>query len=154
MNKRSFTLAVLAAGAVMALLGNLPILNLINCLFCIWVWLSGALAVVLYRRFQRGGAGPTAGQGAGLGAVAGVVGAVLGAGVYMLTAAVTVPIMDSLARLVGAEAEMPSSTLGGTLAGAGFFLIIDLVLYPLFGALGGLIAANMGKQPVSDPTAT
>ena len=152
MNKRSFTLAVLAAGAVMALLGNLPILNLINCLFCIWVWLSGALAVVLYRRFQRGGVGPTGGQGAGLGAVAGLVGAVLGAGVYMLTAAITVPIMDSLARLVGAEAEMPSSTLGGTLAGAGFFLIIDLVLYPLFGALGGLIAANMGKNTVSGPS--
>jgi hypothetical protein len=82
MNTRSALWAVLIAGVVMALLGNLPLLNLVNCILCLWAWLGGALAVFVYRRFQRGQPGPTAGQGAGLGALSGLVGALTGAAVY------------------------------------------------------------------------
>jgi len=54
MNTRSFVLSVLIAGVVIGFLANLPILNLINCALCIWVWLGGILAVFLYRRFAGG----------------------------------------------------------------------------------------------------
>lgn len=153
MNSRSFAFAVLIAGAAMGLLGNLPILNLVNCILCLWVWLGGALAVVMYRRFQRGASTPTGGQGAGLGAVAGIVGAFLGFGVYLLTAAITNPIIESIVRALDVEADMPSSSTGGVLGGALFFLITDLILYPLFGALGGLITANVLRSRAQTPTA-
>jgi hypothetical protein len=148
MNTRSFVFATLIAGAAMGLLGNLPVLNLVNCLLCLWVWLGGALAVILYRRFQGGAYIPTPGQGAGLGAVAGLIGAVIGFGVYLLTAAITTPIMESLIRVLDVEGGVVPQPLnsGGALGGALFFLLIDLGLYPLFGALSGLITANMLKS--------
>jgi hypothetical protein len=148
MNKRSFLFATLIAGAAMGLLGNLPVLNLINCLLCIWVWLGGALAVILYRKFQAGASIPTPWQGAGLGAVAGLIGAVVGFGVYLLTAAITAPIMEGLIRALELQGDLPPQAIdsGGTLGGAIFFLLVDLVLYPLFGALGGLITANVAKS--------
>jgi len=148
MNTRSFLFATLIAGAAMGLLGNLPVLNLVNCLLCIWVWLGGALAVILYRRFQGGSTIPTLGQGAGLGAVAGLIGAVVGFGVYLLTAAVTAPIMEGLIRALEVQGDVFPQPLnsGGTLGGALFFLLVDLGLYPLFGALGGLITASMAKN--------
>ena len=153
MNTRSFTFAVLMAGVVMALLGNLPILNLVNCILCLWVWLSGALAVILYRRFQHGQPGPTGGQGAGLGAVAGLVGALVGFGVFVLTSAITTPILQSLARALSVEGDLPPQMMdgGGTFGGALFFLVINIVLYPLFGALGGLITANLGNKSSTSP---
>jgi hypothetical protein len=148
MNTRSFLFATLIAGAAMGLLGNLPVLNLVNCLLCIWVWLGGALAVILYRRFQGGAPIPTPGQGAGLGALAGLIGAVVGFGVYLLTAAVTAPIMEGLIRALQVQGDLFPQPIdsGGTLGGALFFLLVDLGLYPLFGALGGLITANMVKS--------
>jgi len=153
MNTRSFALAVLIGGAVMALLGNLPLVNLVNCVLCIWVWLGGAVAVMLYRRFTPGTPAVTGGQGAALGAVAGLVGAILGFGVLLLTSAVTTPVMESLARALDIQGEMPfaPSGPGGTVAGALFFLLIDLGLYPLFGALSGLITANSGKRNTPAP---
>jgi hypothetical protein len=153
MNNRSFLYSVLIAGAGMALLGNLPLVNLINCILCLWVWLGGAAAVLLYRRFQRNAPALTGGQGAGLGAVAGLVGAVLGFGVYLLTAAVTNPILLSLARTLDVDLNLPEAGAGGALGGALFFLLLDLIAYPLFGALGGLITANMGNKSTAPPAA-
>lgn len=147
MNSRSAMWTVLIAGAAIGLLGNLPVLSLVNCILCVWVWLGGALAVYVYRRFQSGQPGPTPGQGAALGAVAGVVGALIGAVVYFLTASLSAPIMDSLVQALKVEGDLPfgaqnpGSALGGTL----FFLAVDIVLYPLFGALGGLVMANITR---------
>jgi hypothetical protein len=156
MNTRSFGLAVLIAGAVMALLGNLPIVNLVNCLLCIWVWLGGGLAVLTYRRLEHGQPGPSGPQGAGLGAVSGLIGAALGFGVFLLTAAISTPIMENLARALKIEGDMPfgSASPGGSLGGALIFLVLDLVLYPLFGALGGLITANIARSRDNTPNTT
>lgn len=148
MNTRSLAFAVVIAGLAIGLFGNLPFINLINCILCLWVWLGGGLAVLLYRRFQgTGGAGPTPGQGAALGAIAGVIGAIFGFFVYAATAAISAPVMESLARALQVEGEMPTEISGsGGWAGAFIFLVIDIVLYPLFGALGGFLTANMKKK--------
>ncbi len=154
MDTRARWTAIGIAGVAMALLGNLPLVNFFNCILCMWVWLGGALAVILYRRAQPGQA-LTAGQGAGLGALAGLVGALVGFVVYYLTASVSAPLMDGLAKALNINlptpisAQDPSSAIGGAL----FFLAVDLILYPGFGALGGLIAANMNAPKVVDPTA-
>jgi hypothetical protein len=148
MNSRSALWAILIGGVVMGLLGNLPLINLVNCILCVWVWLGGATAVLLYRRFQRGQAGATTAQGAELGALSGVVGALIGAVVYYLTASLSAPIMSSLAQSLNVQGDLPFKTQdpGSALGGMLFFFVIDIVLYPLFGALGGLITASLAKD--------
>jgi hypothetical protein len=143
MNTRSFLLSALIAGLVIGFLGNLPLLNIVNCFLCIFVWLGGILAVFLYGRFQHGQDLLTPGQGAGLGAVSGVIGVFVGMLVYMVTSAITAPLMTSLARALQIEGDMPWSQGGiqGLLISTTFFFCIDIILYPFFGALAGLLAA-------------
>lgn len=145
MNTRSFFLSALIAGAIIGVLGNLPVLNLINCICCIWVWAGGILAVFLYHRFQNGGQGLSATQGAGLGAVAGIIGALIGVVVYALTSFISMPLFNNLAQTLQIEGELPFQSGGvwGALASALIFLLVDAVLYPVFGAIGGLIAASV-----------
>jgi hypothetical protein len=150
MNTRYFLISALIAGVVIGLLGNLPLLNLVNCILCLWVWLGGILAVWLYRRYQRGGAGLSIAQGAGLGALSGLIGALVGVVVFAITSSVTMPLMNSLAQALQIEGDLPfqSGGIGAIVSQAIFFLILDLVLYPIFGAIGGLIAASLfWKKP-------
>lgn len=144
MNTRSFFLSALIAGVVIGVLGNLPVLNLINCIFCLWVWVGGILSVYLYHRFQQGGLDLTALQGAGLGAVSGIIGALVGVVVYALTSFISMPLFNSLARAFQVEGDLPFQTgePWALIASAFFFLTIDAILYPIFGAIGGLIAAS------------
>ena len=149
MNTRSVVLTILIAGTVIGVLANLPSLNLINCALCIWVWLDGSLAVFIYRRFQRGQPGPTAAQGASLGAFSGLVGALVGAVVFLVTSPLSIPIFNNLARALQVEGDLPfrSNTVWDLVSTAIVFLVIDAVLYPLFGALSGMITANLTKEP-------
>ncbi len=154
MNTRSFVLAALSAGVVISVLGNLPLLNLLNGLLCLWVWVGGILAVFLYRRFEQGRSGLTAGQGAGLGALAGLIGAVVGLVLFPLTSALTAPLFTSLARTLQIEGDLPFQTGdGGSLVTSTLiFFAVDAVLYPLFGAISGFIAARLlsnQAQPVA-----
>jgi hypothetical protein len=145
MNPRSFFLSALIAGAVIGVLGNLPVLNLINCIFCIWVWVGGIVSVYLYQRFQHGGPGLSGAQGAGLGAVAGIIGALVGVVVYALTSFISAPIFESLLSAFQVQGDLPFQSSGpwGMVVSAFFFLTVDAILYPIFGAIGGLIAASV-----------
>ena len=51
MNMRAFWLASLIAGVVMGLLGGLPLISVLNCVLCLWVWLSAILALVSFIHF-------------------------------------------------------------------------------------------------------
>lgn len=145
MNSRSFFLSALIAGVVIGLLGNLPLLNFINCFLCIWVWLGGALSVFLYRRYRPGDQGLTSAQAAGLGALSGLIGAFFGILVFILTASLSAPLFEGMMRSLQIEEDMPMQTGGfmGVLIQALIFLIINLVLYPLFGALAALITGSL-----------
>jgi len=150
MNTRSFILSALIAGTLIGLFGSLPLLNLINCILCLWVWLGGILAVFLYRRYQRGGPGLSIAQGAGLGAVSGLIGALVGVVVFAITSSLSMPLFNSLARALQIEGDLPfqSGDIWAVVMQGVFFLIVDLVLYPIFGAIGGLIAAGVfWKEP-------
>ncbi len=147
MNTRSLVLTVLIAGTLIGVLANLPILNLINCALCIWVWLGGSLAVLIYRRLQHSQPGLTASQGAGLGAFAGLVGAFVGSVVFLVTSPISIPIFNALARSLQIEGDLPfqSNSIWDMVGTAFVFLVIDAVLYPLFGALSGMITANLTR---------
>ncbi len=153
MDSRARWTAIGIAGVGMGLLGTLPLLNFVNCILCIWCWLGGALAVVLYRRSQPGQPIISTGQGAGLGALAGLVGAIVGGITYYLTASLSEPLMTSMMKAFNMTLPVGMQNPGSAFGGALFWLVVDLVLYPSFGALGGLIAANLLKPKPADPTA-
>ena len=149
MNTRSFVLSTLVAGLVIGLLANLPVLNLINCALCIWVWIGGILAVFLYRWFQHGKPGLSVGQGAGLGALSGLIGALVGAMVFFVTSPISISIFNNLARglRIGGEPPFRAGDFWELAGTALIFLVLDAVLYPLFGALGAVIATSLTKEP-------
>ena len=151
MNTRAFMLSALIAGLVIGLLGSLPLINFVNCLLCLWVWVGGFFAVYLYRRNTPGGVPLTLAQGTGLGAAAGVIGAFIGLLVYLATGALTMPMMNELARTLEIDLPQQSGGFGDTLIGGLIFLVIDLVLYPLFGAIAGLLGANLLWKKPSQP---
>lgn len=153
MDARARWTAIGIAGVGMGLLGNLPLLNFVNCILCIWAWLGGAMAVVLYRRSQAGTPVVSTGQGAGLGALAGLVGAIVGVITYLLTASLSAPLMTSMMQTLNMNLPTGMQNPGSVLGWALILLVIDLVLYPLFGGLGGLITANILKPKPADPTA-
>jgi len=155
MNKRAFILSALIAGGVMGLLGNLPILNFVNCILCLWVWLGGFLAIYLYRRYQPGGPPLSLVQAAGLGATAGLVGAFVGAVIFLDTGAISQPMMNQLWQTLQIEGDNPFQDGGFAMIAlqALIFLIINLVLYPLFGALSSMISANLLWRKPAAPAA-
>jgi hypothetical protein len=150
MNSRAFFLSALISGLLMGLLANFPVLNFINCILCFWIWLGGIFAVFLYTRFARGEPVLSVGQGAGLGAIAGVIAAVFGSLVFVLSSAISMPMMASIARFLQIEGDIPTGQGGfGEIIGATlFFGCLNIVLYPLFGAIGGLIGSGLfWKKP-------
>ena len=151
MNGRAFVFSALIAGAAIGVAANLPLLNIINCFLCIFVWLGGILAVFLYKGFAQGGPGLTAGQGAGLGAVAGLVGAFVGIFVNAITNAISAPMLESFVRMLNIEGDLPfrSGDLGAIVASTFFFFIFDAITYPIFGALAGLITASLTTKKVA-----
>jgi hypothetical protein len=156
MNSRSFFLSALIAGVAIGLVAHLPLLNIINCFLCLWVWLGGILAVFLYRGFQHGECRLTAGQGAALGALAGLIGAFLGVVVNGITYAISQPIFLELARMlqVGDALPITGGGLAGALRSTFVFFGLDVVTYPLFGALSGLIGASLLRtEPQAPPPA-
>jgi hypothetical protein len=157
MNTRSFLLAALIGGAVMGFLGNIPILNFINCFLCAWVWLSGILAVYLYRRFELANPALSVGQGLALGAVAGVIGAIIGAIVGAIFGGLGAAALVSAMRNMPGYDPSSMDTFTNLVAGGGFSLFAltcNLVLYALFGAVGGLIGtALIWKAPAALPPA-
>jgi uncharacterized membrane protein YeaQ/YmgE (transglycosylase-associated protein family) len=147
MNTRAFLLATLISGVVMGLLGGLPLISVLNCVLCMWVWLSAILAVMLYRNFEGSKPKVTSGQGALLGLVAGVIGAFIVWLISLLTRNVAMSYISQILSATGTN--IPDSLVR---TGASIFsLFFDLVLYAIFGAVGGLIGAAIFKGPASSP---
>jgi hypothetical protein len=155
MNTRSFLLSALIAGAISGALANLPLLNFVNCILCLWIWVGGFLAVWLYKRYEHGTSSISIGQGAGLGAASGIAAVFVGIVVYLLTSFLTLPLMDSALRALQIEGDLPtqSVTAGSIFGSTAVFFALNLVLYPLFGAISGLVAASIFGKSQPAPAA-
>lgn len=150
MNNRALFLSALIAGGVMALLSELPLLSLANCLLCIWMWIGGILAVFLYRRFAGENVWATPLQGMGIGALAGLLGAIIGTILFAIFAPITAGMLQQIARMIAPD--VGGLPMMGRNVSAN--LVENLVTYVLFGALGGLLAAGVfwkaPKTPVQE----
>jgi hypothetical protein len=141
---------------IIGFLANLPILNIINCFLCIFVWLGAIGAIFIYRGFQHGTLSLTTRQGAGLGALAGLIGAFVGIFVNILTGFISQPIFNEIANYfqIG-NLPFQSHTIVSSLLSALSFFIIDAIGYSLFGAFSGSITVSImsgGKQTKSGET--
>ena len=76
-----------------------------------------------------------------------MIGVLVGTVVYALTSAITMPIMDGIARSLQIEGYQSLGTGGlpALLITTGIFFCMNLILYPIFGAIGGLIASSIWK---------
>ena len=132
------------AGLVIAILSAVPIINLLNCLLCAWVWAGGILAVYLYR--QNGGpAFLTNADGAIVGGIAGAIGGLLTAIIGLIFQGGAAANIAQLQQQFGGDAEAlagVATVLGGIVS-----LIVTPIIFAAFGALGGLIGANIFKGP-------
>ena len=151
MNSKALTAAAIA-GVGIGLLSSIPILNLVNCLLCAWVWGGGILAIYLYKR-NAGDVAVQSSQGALIGLVAGVIGgliagvlgAVLGAGSF---AAIASQMQSQMSSLDPAQQEQMKAMVDAMASGGlGIVTVcMSVVIYGVFGLIGGLIgAATIGK---------
>jgi hypothetical protein len=142
MNTKNLLIAALVGGVLTELLTNVPIINLLGCLFCASFWIGPLLAVWLYRRMQGE---LTLGQGIGIGALAGVIAGVIG---FLLSFAHLSGMASfvngmrpflSAQDLQGVETAMSGPMLIG-------FNLIGVGVTILFGAIGGLIGGAIFKK--------
>ena len=151
MNTRALLLSSLIAGTLMALFSELPIISIVNCCLCLWIWAGGIFAVYLYRRFDNTTGPTTITQGLLVGLVAGLVAAVLGTILAALIGPIAWKYVNQLVTSLqgtgidtGPFANILRSTSGFTL----FELFTNLVFYSLFGLVGGILGTLIfkGKQ--------
>jgi hypothetical protein len=146
MNTRAFLLASLIGGASMAVLSNIPLVNLVNCLVCFWLWGSGILAVYLYNRFAKGETHASISQGLLIGLVAGLIGGLIGIFFGWFTKAATQQTILRLMQNQEMFGMVPKSltTAGGPFSIFGLFT--NFILFPFFGMVGGLIGGTIFKK--------
>lgn len=147
MNRRSLLLSSGIAGASMAVLSNVPLVNLANCIACMWLWAGGIFGVWLYRNYEGEGTPITPGDGAIIGVVSGIFGAILTTIISALFGGVgLVSLLITQSRTAGDF--LGSIAVAGALSILG--LLFNFVIYIMFGAIGGGIgAALLGKSATS-----
>lgn len=150
----------LLGGVVIGVLSALPVINMGNCLCCLWVVLGGVLATWLLQQNQPTAVEPVDGLLTGM--LAGVAGAVV-------ATLVTIPIQmlmgpmgnDALRRILEQNGgDMPPEVrnmleqlASGGLHGAFVIigLLVSIVVNVLFGGLGGALGAVMFKPATPPP---
>lgn len=150
LQNRSVWITGLLAGALMALLSTVPLINLVNCLLCGWLWLGGMFAVWYYKRSHPEVISQA--DGALLGAVAGLIGAVIASLLGMILG--TAALSDTLAQAAGQAGQTGDAVIALLAGGLGTIigLVFNLIFYIGFGALGGLIGASIFGKRGSEPS--
>lgn len=143
MNNRALAISSLLGGLAIAVLSNIPFVNLANCFFCMWVWLGGAFAVWYYDRSEGT---ITQGQGAIVGVLSGLIAAAISTAIGLLfglagagLAALAGPQMQTAEEFMGSTVASLLFTGGASLIG----FLFSAVFYSIFGALGGLLGAML-----------
>ena len=148
----------LIGGSVIGVLSVVPLVNMGNCLCCMWVVLGGAVGAYFYWRELPPERVFSSGEGAVVGLLSGVFGALFGTflGYFFMAVVGFNPAQEFLQTLlesgwdISPEVEEALEVLqdrGGVspffvFAGLFFSLIID----SLFGAVGGIIGAALFRK--------
>ena len=153
MNTRALLISAGIAGVLAAVLSSIPIISMVNCLLCGWIWGAGILAVYLYRR-NAGMAPVSTSTGLIIGLLVGIISAILSSlfamalGGASAAAALTPEQMAQLEEQLGESARVLTDP--AAMGAASFF--INLVVQPIFGAIGGLIGSAIFKNRATPGT--
>ena len=150
MNSRALLVSTLIGGFTMAVLSNIPMVNLANCLFCFWLWAGGILAVYLYRRFSKSPEPLSLKEDLMIGLVSGIFGAVFATLLALMYQSAS---QEAIMRFLN-EYPQFSGQLHNLLDiyrspsnFTSFVLFTNLFFYPLFGLIGGMIGGALFKKP-------
>jgi hypothetical protein len=149
-------------GLFIGVLSALPLINLGNCICCLWVVSGGALALYLLQ--QNHPYPVTAADGALVGLLAGVIGGVVGALLSIPIQMAMGPVQQQvIERLVLSNPDVPEQTKdlvrnmgsrGVSAIGAVFNLILMTCVGAIFGMLGGLLGVALFKKKDLPPPGT
>ncbi len=145
MNTRNLLISAGVGGLAMGVLSSVPIVNLANCILCLWVWAGGVLAVYMYARMEN--TTLTSGQGAIIGAVAGLAGAIVATILGLLFGTAALAAMSALNQSGVGDITSGLASQG---IGSAMGFLIQIVIFPGFGALAGLVGVELfakAKQP-------
>ena len=147
-------IAGVVVGIFMPLFSQLPILNLVNCIPCGWIWIGGILAVGLYRCLSGPNEPLFASDGAILGIFTGIVAAfsalVLSIFLYGNDAlpeasSRILPILDQVRETFHFTDPRQTSYM--------FVFLFDLIFYPIISAISGIVGIQLFGKPTSHTTA-
>lgn len=148
----------LIGGCVIGVLSTIPIINMGNCLCCMWILLGGVLGVYLYRREFPPGYELSSGDGAVVGLLSGIFGALFFTFLtYFFWAIVGLkPSHELLQSIWESRGEISPEMeefiedlqMKGELSPLFVFiqLLFSLIIYSIFGTLGGIIGASILKK--------
>ena len=144
MNTKNLWIASISGALLTALVSNVPVLGLINCLLCAGFWGGAIFSVWLYRRINGT---LIAGQGLPIGALTGLLAGLLGivisfgghAGIQSLFNA-----GSQVLPLAALQSIQQTASMGILV-----FAFIGLLFNLGFGAIGGLIGEAIFKDKSS-----
>jgi hypothetical protein len=152
----------LIGGTVMGVLSSVPVINMGNCLCCMWILLGGAIGAYAYKRQLPARAELSLGEGALVGLLSGIFGALVSALIgYFFMAVVGYNFAQSFYRgFLERSEDVPPELrdwMEMLMRGGGFnpvlvlvSLFFGMILDSVFGTLGGIIgAALFGKKKPS-----
>jgi hypothetical protein len=154
----------LYAGIAIGLLSGLPIVNLGNCLCCLWVVGGGAFAVYLMQ--QEHPYTVSAADGALVGLMAGAIGGTIAAIISIPVTMAMGGFQQRLLERIAENPDVPQQTRdmlrnfgGGAAMGAAigvrvFFGLISVCVDAVIAMLGGLLGVALFKKKDAPPPAT
>ena len=158
----NFAQPALIGGAAIGVLSSLPIVNLGNCICCMWVIGGGALASwLLTKQHPRGAGGVNYGDGAFVGVLSGIVGA-------MIATLISLPfrllrsqqeafeeLLNELPPLEGPLRELILRLFSPEISFTTFLvtLFMNLIVFSLFAMIGGIIMVAILRNDTPPPAA-
>lgn len=147
----------LIGGSVMGVLSTVPIINMGNCLCCMWIILGGGVGAYFYWRQLPPGSDFPSGEGAIVGLLSGVFGALFSTFLtYIFMAMDIAPAKEIITNIIESQADLSPEVEDflESLQEEGyvspFFVFIglffSLIINSIFGLIGGIIGAAIFRK--------
>jgi len=135
-------------GILIGIISEIPFLNLLNCLCCLWIIIAGVISVYLLKKDIKT---VDLRDGALVGALTGVVIAVVGTFVGIIVSLLFTQIMMDLVMNMYRSMGVPPSAMSEMsmepdLNSIIIGFVMRIVLYPIFGAIGGVLGAKLMEK--------
>jgi hypothetical protein len=140
MNLGALLIAGLVSGTAAPLFARLPILNMVNCIPCGWIWISGIMTVIIYRWLVDSSNPLTTMDGFIAGAYSGLVAFGVTTAIVLLVnqpfpypdvPSELSPYLTDIQQSLGLKDQYQTMMFMGA--------CVNLFIYPLLSSIGGVI---------------